>query len=316
VTWWPPSRATRTRSSWWRPSRNATTIKAGGWASAALRRVHEPWRLSAYQVQSALLGVPEAVRVTARLTAPEEIIPDLADQIRDELREFTRLGGFAMRPGSTAWFGAAIGTRAQAHEAIELAVTLSSRTLPQVAARLGVAAGELGLPDAAAFSYPERTRLTRVLALLHQAGQPGRGCRERRALRREAQAEWAALLSARSAAGAAAEPRLPSGYAALAHAWDECERQLAALRALAALAGLEDAPEAATAALAADQEMPWKLPRLRELAAGFGTRGLAPLLDEVGDESVAPDEVAGAFCSTWSSSTSRARSCPPTRSAR
>ena len=211
----------------------------------------------------------------------------------------TRLGGFAMRPGSTPWFGAAIGTRAQAHEAIELAVTLSSRTLPQVAARLAAAAGELGLPDAGAFSYPERTRLTRVLALLHQAGQPGRGFRERRALRRQAQAEWAALLSARSAGGAAAEPRLPSGYAALAQAWDECSRQLAALRALAPLAGLEDAPEAATAALAADQETPWKLPRLRELAAAFGARGLAPLLDEVGDESVAPDEVAAAFDYAW-----------------
>ena len=99
--------------------------------AAALHRVHEPWRLSAYQVQSALLGVPDAARVTARLAAPEAITPDLADGIRDELREFTRLGGFAMRPGSTPWFGAAIGARAQAHEAIELAVTLSSRTLPQ-----------------------------------------------------------------------------------------------------------------------------------------------------------------------------------------
>jgi hypothetical protein len=56
-------------------------------------------------------------------------------------------------------------------------------------------------------------------------------------------------------------------------------------------AGLEDAPEAATAALAADRETLWKLPRLRELAAGFGAHGLAPLLDEVSDESVAPDEV-------------------------
>jgi very-short-patch-repair endonuclease len=267
--------------------------------AAALHRVHEPWRLSAYQVQSALLGVPEAARVSARLAAPEEITPGLADEIRDELREFTRLGGFAMRPGSTPWFGSAIGTRAQAHEAIELAVTLSSRTLPQLAARLAVAGGELGLPDAAAFSYLERTRLTRVLTLLHQAGQPGRGFRERRALRREAQAEWAALLSARSAAGAPAEPRLPSGYAVLTQGWDECERQLTALRALAPLAGLEDAPEAATAALAADQETPWKLPRLRELAAGFGAHGLAPLLDEVGDESVAPDEVAAAFDYAW-----------------
>jgi very-short-patch-repair endonuclease len=267
--------------------------------AAALHRMHEPWGLSAYQVQSALLGVPAAARVSARLAAPEEITPDLADEIRDGLREFTRLGGFALRPGSTPWFGAAIGTRAHAHAAIELAVALSSRTLPQAAARLAVAGSELGLPDAASLSYLERARLTRVLALLHAAAQPGRGFRERRALRREAQAEWAALRGARSATGGAGEPRLPSGYPALAQAWDECERQLTALRALAPLAGLDDAPEAAAAALAADQETPWKLPRLRELAAGFGALGLAPLLDEVGTESVAPDQVAAAFDYAW-----------------
>jgi very-short-patch-repair endonuclease len=270
--------------------------------AAALHRVHKPWRLSAYQVQSALPGVPDAARVSARLAAPEEITPDIADEIRDALREFTRLGGFSLRAGSTPWFGAAIGTRAQAHEAIELAVTLSSRTLPRLAARLAAACSELGLPAAASLSYIERTRLTRVLALLHQAGQPGRGFRERRALRREAQAEWAALLGARpvaGGAGASGEPRLPSDYPALAQAWDECERQLTALRAAAPLSGLEDDPEAAATALAADQETPWKLPRLRHLAAGFGVYGLAPLLDEVGAESVAPDQVAAAFDYAW-----------------
>ena len=69
--------------------------------AAALHRVHEPWRLSAYQVQSALLGVPPAARVAARLPDPERITPELAEAIRDELREFTRLGGFTLHPGST-----------------------------------------------------------------------------------------------------------------------------------------------------------------------------------------------------------------------
>jgi hypothetical protein len=46
--------------------------------AAALHRVHEPWRLSAYQVQSALLGVPAAARVSARLAAPEAITPGSA----------------------------------------------------------------------------------------------------------------------------------------------------------------------------------------------------------------------------------------------
>ena len=160
--------------------------------AAALHRVHEPWRLSAYQVQSALLGVPPAARVAARLPDPERITPELAEAIRDELREFTRLGGFTLHPGSTPWFGATLRTRAEAHEAVELAGTLSARTLPRLAARLAAACRETGLPPTCA-SYPERTRLTHLFNLLHEADQPGRGFRERRALRKEARAEWTAL---------------------------------------------------------------------------------------------------------------------------
>jgi very-short-patch-repair endonuclease len=259
--------------------------------AAALHRMHEPWRLSAYQVQSALLGVPPAARVGARLPAPEEITPEVAEAIRDELREFTRLGGFTLRPGSTPWFGAAIRTRAEAREAVELAGTLSTRTLPRLAARLAAACRETGLP--ASLTYPERTRLTHLFALLHEAGQPGRGFRERRALRKQAHAEWATL------AGPGTEPRLPSDYPALAQAWQECERQLAALAALAPLAGLDAAPEEASAALAADAETPWKLPRLHELARRFGGLGLAPLLDEIGSDSVTPDVLASAFDYAW-----------------
>jgi hypothetical protein len=122
--------------------------------ATALHRVHEPWRLSAYQIQSALLGVPAGARVTATLAAPEEITPPLADEIRDELREFTRLGGFTLRPGSTPWLGGALRTRAEAREALELAVTLANRTLPQLAARLAAACRETGLPPAACLSHP------------------------------------------------------------------------------------------------------------------------------------------------------------------
>ncbi len=268
--------------------------------AAALHRVHEPWRLSAYQVQSALLGAGEAARVSARLAAPGEITPGLADEIRDELREFTRLGGFAMRPGSTPWFGAAIGTRAQAHEAIELAVTLSSRTLPQVAARLAVAGGEAGParcgriqlsrtdpadsgPRTAAPGGPTRSGVPRAArAAPARRRRSGRPCSAR-----------GPPPAPRPSHGCRrATPRSRRGGTSAHGSWRRCGRS-------PRCAGLEDAPEAATAALAADQETPWKLPRLRELAAGFGLHGLAPLLDEVGDESVTPDEVAAAFDYAW-----------------
>src|SRR6202020_617319 len=58
--------------------------------------------------RAAIDGVlsPRAARVPARLPDPEQITPELAEAIRDELREFTRLGGFTLHPGSTPWFGA------------------------------------------------------------------------------------------------------------------------------------------------------------------------------------------------------------------
>ena len=261
--------------------------------AAALHRAHEPWRLSPYQVQSELLGVPAQARVQARLAAPEEITPELADQVRDELREFARLGGFALRPGASPWFGAALRTREQAREAVDLAVTLSTRVLPMVAARLAAACRSTGLRLPS--DYSERCGVTHVLALLHSAGESGKGFGERRALRRQARAEWEVLRAPGSGGG----PRLPPDYPALAQAWRECERQLDALRALAPLAGLETGPEAAAAALAADQETPWKLPRLRELAQRFEALGLAPLLDEIGSQAVPPGVVAAAFDYAW-----------------
>ena len=74
---------------------------------AALHEPHQPWGLTPFQVQSALLGVPAdgphagpAGQRRSRSTAEQ------ADEIRDELREFAHLGGFTLRPDSTPWFGA------------------------------------------------------------------------------------------------------------------------------------------------------------------------------------------------------------------
>ena len=83
--------------------------------SSALHKVHEPWGLSAYDVQSALLGIPARARGSARLAAPE-ITPELADRVRDDLREFAHLGGFTLRPGGSPWLGAALHDREQARE--------------------------------------------------------------------------------------------------------------------------------------------------------------------------------------------------------
>ena len=280
--------------------------------AAALHRAHEPWGLSAYQVQSALLGIPERARVATRLAAPGLITAELAERLRDELREFTRLDGFRFRPGATPWFGAPLRTREQARTAVDLAVTLGTRTLPEAAARLAAACQDVGLPTAEFLSsYPERVRLTSVFAQLNDLEQGKHSFLERRALRRQVRAEWQALPGA----APDSEPRLPGDYPALALTWRECTRRLAELAALAPLAGADADPDAAVAALAADQETPWRLPRLYELAGRFAQLGLGPLLDEIAPLASdaqaaapagradpgpsAPDLVASAFDWAW-----------------
>jgi very-short-patch-repair endonuclease len=264
--------------------------------AAALHKPHAPWGLTAYQVQSALLGVRLPARVNARLAAPERIIPESAEALRDELREFTRLGGFTLGPDNSPWFGAALRTRAQAQQAAELASTLANRTLPQLAAGLAAACRELLLPAENFHAYTERVRLTRALTLLADSGKPSLGFLERRTLRKQVRTEWQALPGVTESS----EPRLPSNWPAVALAWQECEGQLATLAAFAPLAGLDVDPDAAAAALAADTETPWRLPRLYELAGRFAAAGLSALLDEVGATGeVTPDLLAAAFDWAW-----------------
>ena len=187
-----------------------------------------------------------------------------------------------MRPGSTPWFGAALRTREQAREAVELAVTVSGRTLPQLDARLAAACRESGLR--VPFTYPERSRLAAYFGLLADAGAPGHGFRERRALRKQARAEWEALRSPDGTGGAAADAERAAAAVRLSGPGPGvagASRQLSALSAMAPLSGLDEDPVAASAALAADEETPWRLPRLHELARRFGALGLAPVLDEI-----------------------------------
>ncbi len=118
----------------------------------ALHEAHPPWGLTPFAVQSALLGVPDEARSSVRLPAPERITGIEADEIRDELREFAHLGGFAMRPGSTPWFGAVLRTPEDAREAWQLAAQLSSYDLPRLIDRQARASAALGLRPPASYA--------------------------------------------------------------------------------------------------------------------------------------------------------------------
>ncbi|HKB29605.1 MAG TPA: AAA domain-containing protein, partial [Streptosporangiaceae bacterium] len=303
----------------------------------ALHKVHEPWGVTPFQVQSALLGIPEQARNPVRLGAPERINAGGADRIRDDLREFAHLGGFTLRPQSTPWFGAALRIPDQVRDACGLAAQLSSHTLPMFSDRLGRASDETGLrrPGThleragrmrlyAAIGQTLRTLAPEVFsaspAALAAATGDGGGLRfgERRALRKQARSLWIAganpareelCAALTAAAGQLAEweslrtdeglPRPPAGFTDLANLYAECERQLTALRAYVRI---DDDPEPLLAALTADQDMAWKLPRLYELGAAFDQMSLGPLLDELARREAGPDLAAAAFDHTWYSS--------------
>jgi very-short-patch-repair endonuclease/DNA polymerase III delta prime subunit len=305
--------------------------------TGALHEVHEPWGLSAFQVQSALLGVPAAARTPVRLPAVELVDTDTAETLRDELREFAHLGGFTLRPSSTPWFGALITSAADARLACSLASKLSSETLPLLAHRMTKACTAAGIKPPA--GYAAQAELMRLYAAMEQTSRvldadvweasPGElslacgsggnvGMLERRRLRTQARALWLGpdkptLDQLRSALAEAAgllkqwhgfsdgRPRLPDGYPALTELAAEAERQLGALRAFApGTVGTDPGVvEAGVGALAADQVTPWKLPRLYQLARRFDALDLGPLLDELARMEASSDLAAAAFDHAW-----------------
>ena len=324
----------------------------------ALHTAHEPWGLTPFAVQAALLGIPAAARTKARLPDPERLDSEAAEVVRDELREFAHLGGFTLRPWGTPWYGALIRTAADAHQARELAAALDAETLPAFAHRVEQARTECGLRPRqdlaeqaglmrlyAAISKTLRvldpavyTSSPRALAKATAGDGGGMGLLERRRLRAQARslwlaaekppwpelhaaldaaasqlAQWSALAQGEQPGEAGpGAPRLPSGYGILAREYAEAERELAALRAFVpalpdagARAGAGPAPrpvERMVRALAADQDTPWKLPRLYQLALRFDRMGMRPLLDELARREADGDLAAAAFDHAWYSS--------------
>jgi very-short-patch-repair endonuclease len=305
--------------------------------ASALHQVHQPWGVTPFQVQSALLGTPDSARTPVRISAPDRISGELADRIRDELREFAHLGGFTLRPASTPWFGAMLRSADEAQQASELAVRLNTRGLPLLAHRIERACAETGLRLPR--TYQDQVTSIRLFAAVRSCLQtfdprvfaadpdrlaaaagngPGVSFMERRALRKQARSlviaggerSWEQLAGALSEAAAVLKhwrelrsdsggPRLPAGLPELEALHEDCEQQLNALRAIVRL-GAE--PEEVLGRLVADQETPWKLPRLYQLGNRFDDLGLGPLLDDLARREAGPDLAAAAFDHAWYSS--------------
>ncbi|HEY2549840.1 MAG TPA: AAA domain-containing protein [Streptosporangiaceae bacterium] len=302
--------------------------------AAALHRRHEPWDITPFAAQSALLGIPAEARTGVRLALPEQLSRQLADDIRDELREFAHLGGFTLRPQATPWFGAALRTADDAQRAVDLAARLSSHLLPALADRVSRACRETGLTEPS--DYPECVSRLELYAALRQtvrtmspgvfAAQPDRlaaaagdgvglGLWERRSLRKQAaelvtggqeltrQELSAVCQQAAGQLGAWQQlrtddgaPRLPAGLDELSAQGEDCARLLAEM---AAFVRLPQHPQPLLTELAADQDTAWKLPRLYELGTHFDDLGIGQLLDELARRQAGPDLAASAFDHAW-----------------
>ena len=194
----------------------------------------------------------------------------------------------------------------EAREAVDLAVTLSARTLPRLAARLAAACKETRPARRLLPVIAERARLTEPL-------RPHSTTRSRPAgLPRAARAAQARRAGGVDRAGAGGRRRgsgdsrgCQSGYRGAGRlAWRE-----AGTAAVAALAAL--APHGRRSARTRsrrrprwrrDAETPWRLPRLHELARRFGALGLARLLDEIGSRRTGgppPTVLVAAFDYAW-----------------
>jgi very-short-patch-repair endonuclease len=309
---------------------------------AALHEPHQPWQMTPFAVQSALLGIPSSARTPVRLAAPERISRETADGVRDELREFAHLGGFGFRPDSTPWYGAALRTPEDARRACDLAARLCSRTLPMMAHRIARACAETGLRPPR--SYGESTARMQLFAAVAEtlrtlspgvySSRPdllatatgdaaGLRLRERRALRKQARSLAAARadqsraeLSREELGAALAEAArqlaewqklgTDSGLPRLPSGFQDLRKLQAEceqqLTALRAYIPIPADPEPLLAALSADQDTAWKLPRLYELGARFDAIGIGPLLDELARRGADPDLASAAFDHAWYSS--------------
>ena len=102
--------------------------------------MREPWGISAYQSQSALVALSGTVRPMTAVRLRGQTLAALdagtARRIREQLRDFAALGGFTLTGQQSGWIGSAVHTPADAEAAFDLAERLAERTLP--AARPGL----------------------------------------------------------------------------------------------------------------------------------------------------------------------------------
>src|SRR5215471_5529169 len=112
---------------------------------SALHEVHQPWGITAFAAQSAVLGVPDQARTPVRLAELDQISGENAEQLRDEFREYAHLGGFRFTRENSPWYGASITTAEQARQALATLAALVTEAYAAARDRIEEANAQSGL---------------------------------------------------------------------------------------------------------------------------------------------------------------------------
>jgi len=123
----------------------------------ALHEPREPWGISVYEARAELLGLDgseNSVRFSADVLGG--LTAAVKNDVVEQLRELSRLGGIGFAESGNPWANSPIATDQEARSAYAELEGLRRTTLPQTLAALRNAADETGLPPGASVAAFER----------------------------------------------------------------------------------------------------------------------------------------------------------------
>ncbi len=119
--------------------------------TAALHQKRDPWGISVYELQAAIIGVPDIERSTQRLGSQvlRTLTAEAFRQAEADLERFVGLGGLTIEASGSPWLPAlsqgTITTAERAAAVIDAMTTFTQHTLPQTTQRFEAALSSVGL---------------------------------------------------------------------------------------------------------------------------------------------------------------------------
>ena len=260
---------------------------------AALHQPRAPWKLSVFDMQERLLGIPEGARTQLRLSteAARALDSDGFKRLTDEIGEWADLGGHALAENHPEWSRSTITTIDSARKAFDLVRELTNETLPAARDALFTALDDTSFrrPVTAA----EWSETARFLVVANGSWWA----------RMKAQIFSKEYRSAKRALGA------PSALSLTPEKVSGSEERVRALferfAYFARVSGIDDLDEMSHTDLAvvlermaSNRNVVARLPRVRELEGKFREAGIWSVIKRVGND-IPPEHAACAVENAW-----------------